>query len=85
VELLLKYGAWPDFEDQYELTSLSQAVMKSEETVVELLVKYGAPRGLKNGFRWTLLSQAVEHGSATIVQQLLPQQVKMGFSRNIVR
>jgi ankyrin repeat protein len=87
VELPLKHGAQPDFEDEYGRTPLSQAVMKGDETIVELLLRCDPRLDLKCGFGWTLLSHAVEQGSVAIVQLLLPHEVglKSSYIYKIVR
>jgi len=42
VELLLKYGAQPDFEDEGERTPLSRAIETGNTAVIELLLAQGA-------------------------------------------
>ena len=42
MELLLKYGAQPDLEDDYGLTPLSRAVEKGSVAIVQLLLVQGA-------------------------------------------
>ena len=42
MELLLKYGAQPDLEDDYGSTPLSRAVEKGSAAIVQLLLAQGA-------------------------------------------
>ena len=42
MELLLKYGAQPDFEDENRWTPLSRAIETRSVAVIELLLAQGA-------------------------------------------
>jgi ankyrin repeat protein len=45
VELLLKYGAQPDLEDDYGSTPLSRAVEQGSAAIVQLLLAQGVKMG----------------------------------------
>ena len=53
MELLLKNGAQPDFEDQNKCTPLSRAVEEGNAAVVELLLA----QGVKVDYQYTLVSK----------------------------
>jgi len=53
VELLLKNGAQPDFEDQSSCTPLSRAIEGGNAAVVELLLA----QGVKVDYRYRLVSK----------------------------
>jgi ankyrin repeat protein len=53
VELLLRNGAQPDFEDKDRCTPLSRAVDKGKAAVVELLLA----QGVKVDYRYKIVSK----------------------------
>ena len=53
VELLLKNGAQPDFEDEYKRTPLLRAIEKGKVGAVELLLAQGA----KVNYRYKFVSK----------------------------
>jgi ankyrin repeat protein len=53
VELLLKNGAQPDFEDENRCTPLSRAIEAGEAAVIELLLAQGA----KTDYRYKFVSK----------------------------
>jgi ankyrin repeat protein len=53
VELLLKNGAQPDFEDEYRCTPLPRAIEEGEVGVVELLLA----QGVEVNYRYKFVSK----------------------------
>ncbi|KAF3193864.1 hypothetical protein TWF106_006803 [Orbilia oligospora] len=77
VELLLKYGAQLDFEDEGNQTPLSRAIDESNVSIVQLLLD----RGAKVNYRYTRtpLSRAAETGDEKVVELLLKYGAQLDF------
>ena len=54
MELLLKYRAQPDFEDEHGWTPLSRAVEEGNVAVIQLLLDQGA----KPDYKYTVVSES---------------------------
>ena len=54
VELLLKYGALPDFEDQNSQTPLSRAIEEGKMAVIQLLLD----QNVKTDYKYIMVSES---------------------------
>ncbi|KAN0076279.1 hypothetical protein V8E54_006421 [Elaphomyces granulatus] len=77
VELLLKNGVQPDFEDESRHTPLSLAIEGGYAAVVELLLVQGVKVDYRYGL--TPLSRAAENGDKGVVELLLKNRAQPDF------
>ncbi|KAN0068811.1 hypothetical protein V8E54_012980 [Elaphomyces granulatus] len=79
VELLLKNGAQPDFEDEMGWTPLSRAIEGEHAVVAQLLLAKGAKVNYRYELSQTPLSRAAEKGDKAVVELLLKNGAQPDF------
>jgi ankyrin repeat protein len=81
-EILLKYEANPNVEDNQLDTPLMSAVLNERLDTVKVLLKNGANPNVQDENGWTPLQQAVYEGFIKIVKVLLENNADMAIENN---